>query len=224
MVKRNRSGTTALERKGIGSHCHELSAETFFPPFRSKSRITHNANNSEATERVRNLLEFTGFLVVQTFYSQVSYYFIQYFAVFPCFPIMGNRRASICTGYKKADTNSNRKNTRDSNHRFWLFSKFHNILRTNRTSANADQIKDRQTSIWNGTRRASAVISCFVCTVSVLVFSELAETGALALVKISFVIAAVSNFSNRLPTIVVSNVTGIRNRSAAIINRKWKQI
>ncbi len=59
-----------FERKGIGSHCHELSAETFFPPFRSKSRITHNANNSEATEQVRNLLGFTGFLVVQTFNSQ----------------------------------------------------------------------------------------------------------------------------------------------------------
>ncbi|MCX4299886.1 MAG: hypothetical protein OSJ73_23210, partial [Lachnospiraceae bacterium] len=46
------------------------SAETFFLPFRSKSRITHNANNSEATERVRNLLGFTGFLGVQTFNSQ----------------------------------------------------------------------------------------------------------------------------------------------------------
>ncbi len=62
-----------FERKGIGSHCHELSAETFFPPFRSKSGITHNANNSEATEQVRNLLGFTGFLVVQTFNSQVNY-------------------------------------------------------------------------------------------------------------------------------------------------------
>ncbi len=59
-----------LQKEGIGSHCHELSAETFFPPFRSKSRITHNANNSEATEQVRNLLGFTGFLVVQTFNSQ----------------------------------------------------------------------------------------------------------------------------------------------------------
>ncbi len=60
-----------FERKGIGSHCHELSAETFFPPFRKTATgITHNAN-SGATERVRNLLGFTGFLVVQTFYSQV---------------------------------------------------------------------------------------------------------------------------------------------------------
>ena len=59
-----------FKRKGIGSHCHELSAETFFPPFRSKSGITHNANNSEATEQVRNLLGSTGFLVVQTFNSQ----------------------------------------------------------------------------------------------------------------------------------------------------------
>ena len=60
-----------FKRKSIRSHCHELSEETFFPPFRSKSRITYNANNSRATERVRNLLGFTGFLVVQTFYSQV---------------------------------------------------------------------------------------------------------------------------------------------------------
>ncbi len=34
----------------------------------------HNADNSGATERVRNLLGFTGFLVVQTFYSQVTIY------------------------------------------------------------------------------------------------------------------------------------------------------
>lgn len=34
-----------------------------FPPFRSESRITYNANNSEATKQVRNLLRFSSFLV-----------------------------------------------------------------------------------------------------------------------------------------------------------------
>ena len=55
--------------KSIRSHCHALSAETFFPPFRSKAGITYNTNNSETSGQVRNLLGFTGFLVVQTFYS-----------------------------------------------------------------------------------------------------------------------------------------------------------
>lgn len=53
--------------KSIRSHSHALSVETFFPPFRSKARITYNANNSEISGQVRNLLGFTRFLVVQTF-------------------------------------------------------------------------------------------------------------------------------------------------------------
>ena len=35
--------------ESIRSHCHALSAETFFMPFRSKAGITHNANNSETS-------------------------------------------------------------------------------------------------------------------------------------------------------------------------------
>ena len=44
-----------------------------FSAFWRKTRIIHNANNSEATGKVRRTMGFSGFLVVQTFNCQVSY-------------------------------------------------------------------------------------------------------------------------------------------------------
>lgn len=43
-----------------------------FPLFREKAGIMHNTNSSGAARQVRELLGFTGFLVAQTFYSQVK--------------------------------------------------------------------------------------------------------------------------------------------------------
>lgn len=38
----------ALQRKGAGSGCYALFAETFFPSFRKTTGITYNPNNSKA--------------------------------------------------------------------------------------------------------------------------------------------------------------------------------
>ncbi len=46
------------------------SENIFFSAFWRKTRIIHNANNSEATGKVRRTMGFSGFLVVQTFNCQ----------------------------------------------------------------------------------------------------------------------------------------------------------
>ena len=61
----------AFQRKGIGGCTYGPPAEILFPVYGKIAGITYNANNSEATRLVRKLLGFPGFLMVQTFYSQV---------------------------------------------------------------------------------------------------------------------------------------------------------
>ena len=60
-----------IQRKGIGSRSHGPPTEILFPVYGKTAGITHNADNSGAAGSVWNLLGFTGFLVVQTFYSLV---------------------------------------------------------------------------------------------------------------------------------------------------------
>ena len=62
----------AVKGTCVGRHPHALFPETFFPSYGTNARITYNANNSGTAGKVRNLLGFTGFLVMQTFYSQVT--------------------------------------------------------------------------------------------------------------------------------------------------------
>ena len=69
-------------------------------------------------------------------------------------------------------------------HYDWLFSTKHYF--TNKTSANADQIKNRQTYLLNGSRKVVAFISRFVCAGSDLLLSGLTATGTLWLVGIVF--------------------------------------
>ena len=56
----------------VGRRNYVLPEETFFPAYRATAPSTHNTNNSSISGQVRNLLGFTGFLVVQTFHSQVN--------------------------------------------------------------------------------------------------------------------------------------------------------
>lgn len=91
------------------------------------------------------------------------------------------------------------------------------ILRTNRTSADTDQMRNRQMYLSNGLSGAGALISLIISGGSGLLSAVLMETGVCWPVEIVFASGAVSNLSNRLPTIVVSGVKGSRNRSAAMI-------
>ena len=77
-------------------------------------------------------------------------------------------------------------------------------------------MRNRQMYLSNGLSGAGALISLIISG-SGLLSAVLMETGVCWPVEIVFASGAVSNLSNRLPTIVVSGVKGSRNRSAAMI-------
>ena len=58
-------------RERVSEGALMLFLETFFPTYVTNARIAYNANNSGTAGRVRNILGFTGLLMIQTFYSQV---------------------------------------------------------------------------------------------------------------------------------------------------------
>ena len=64
---------TPSQGRVSGSHPYVLLSENIFSAFWRKTRIIHNANNSEATGKVRRTMGFSGFLVVQTFNCQDKY-------------------------------------------------------------------------------------------------------------------------------------------------------
>ena len=68
-----------LQGKGFWGSTDALFPETFFPLIRAKARIIHNADNSGIAGRVRRTVGFSGFLVIQTFNSQVYYFLESYY-------------------------------------------------------------------------------------------------------------------------------------------------
>ena len=78
-------------------------------------------------------------------------------------------------------------------------------------------MRNRQMYLSNGLSGAGALISLIISGGSGLLSAVLMETGVCWPVALVFASGAVSNLSNRLPTIVVSGVKGSRNRSAAMI-------
>ena len=61
-----------VKGKGIRGCSDGTITKIFFLVYGKTAAITYNSNNSRATGYVRNLLGFSGFFVVQTFYSQVQ--------------------------------------------------------------------------------------------------------------------------------------------------------